>query len=298
MISPPINLGQAGLSLGMRLYFQAPGGVPVAQATGTVTVNSLGGVDYYFGGLPEPPSGSAGVLVIFEAAAPALALYRYVYGTASSATVLVLGEAGLVLTLRLYFHEPGLAPVAQALEDAVLVEIGLGDYYLSALPEPPAGSLAFVVLYAASAPALAWYTHGYAPLVPDAAVVWRGAFRPAEPVQRVVAGDTWGAVAGTVLDGLPAEIGAAGTSVTMTLYDVKAGAALFEARPAVISGVAEDPNGNGWGCTLSCARQPGDTAAPSSFRARFTITFNSGSTLTVPPDDSLRVEVVPDYDAP
>lgn len=297
MISPPINLGQAGLTLGVRLYFQARGGVPVAQATGTVTINSLGGVDYYFGGLPEPPSGSAAVLVIFETAAPALALYRHVYGAASAASVLVLGEAGLSLGLRLYFQEPGLAPVAQALGDAELVEIGLGDYYLSDLPEPPAGSLAFVVLFAAASPAVAWYTHGYSPVVPGAAVVWRGAFRPAEPVQRVVAGDTWGAVAGAVLDGLPAEIGEAGTSAAMTLYDVGAGAALFEARPSTISGVEEDPNGNGWGCTLSCPRQPGDTDEPGSFRARFTITFNSGSTLTVPPDDSLRVEVVPDYDA-
>lgn len=94
MTSPPINLGQSGLTLAVRLYFQAEGEAPVSQSVLGVTVEEIGSSgDYYIAGLPEPDAGETAVAVIYESASPALALYTYSYGAGVPAASIVWRHA-------------------------------------------------------------------------------------------------------------------------------------------------------------------------------------------------------------
>jgi len=208
-----------------------------------------------------------------------------------------LGQAGLALSVRLYFQAQGSAPVAQSTGTVTINEIGQGDYYFGGLPEPPGGSTAALVIYETASPALAMYTYSYG-RVPGTAIVWRQGGQPTAPTQRIVQRDTYAVLGYEVLDGLPAEIADGGTAATFTLYNASTSAVVFSGRAAVISDVVQDGRGNGYGCTLTYAIQAGDTASPGSYRGRFSIDYVGATGIqTVPADDSLRVEIVPDYDA-
>jgi hypothetical protein len=92
--SPPINLGQTGLTLAVRLYFQAAGAAPVNQSVVGVTVPEIGSTgDYYIAGLADPEAGVTAVAVIYEAASPALALYTFSYGAGVPAASIVWRHA-------------------------------------------------------------------------------------------------------------------------------------------------------------------------------------------------------------
>lgn len=208
-----------------------------------------------------------------------------------------LGQAGLTLSVRLYFQAQGSAPVAQSTGTVTSNEIGQGDYYFGGLPEPPGGSTAALVIYETASPAMAMYTYAYG-AVPGTSIVWRYAVQPAAAVQRIVKNDTYGRISLIITDGLPAEIADGGTVALFTLYNVGTGAVLFQGRAAVISNVVADGGGNGYGCTLTYSLQAADTATVGSYRGRFAIDYVGAMGIqTVPADDSLRVEIVPDYDA-
>jgi hypothetical protein len=208
-----------------------------------------------------------------------------------------LGQAGLTLSVRLYFQAQGAAPVSQSTGTVTVNEIGQGDYYFGGLPEPPGGSVAALVIHETAFPALAMYTYSYG-AVPGTSIVWRHEVLPGAPVQRIVQRDTYGSLSLTVTAGLPAKIADGGTAATLTLYNAGTSAVFFSGRAVVISNVTQDGGGNGYGATFTYAIQAGDTATPGSFRGRVAIDYAGAlGVQTVPADDRFRVEIVPDYDA-
>jgi hypothetical protein len=79
MNSPAINLGQSGLALDVRLYFQGPSGAPMAQTTSATVVEIGSAGDYYLSALEDPGAGYVGTAVIFDPAEPESAIYTYSY---------------------------------------------------------------------------------------------------------------------------------------------------------------------------------------------------------------------------
>jgi hypothetical protein len=208
-----------------------------------------------------------------------------------------LGQAGLTLGVRLYFQAEGQAPVAQSVVGVTVVEIGLGDYYVAGLADPPAGSRAKAQVFEVATPALVMYEIPYG-AVPGTSIVWRHEVVPGAPTQRIVQRDTYAILSLIVTAGLPAEIADGGTAASLTLYNAGTSAVFFSGRAVVISNVTQDGGGNGYGATFTYAIQAGDTATPGSYRGRVAIDYvGSMGIQTVPADDRFRVEIVPDYDA-
>ena len=106
--------------------------------------------------------------------------------------------------------------------------------------------------------------------------------------------DTHGSIALTVESGLVSGIQAATT--TFALWDIEAEAKLFSGRSADILSPVLNPDTGDWGCVLSYDLQAGDLDKIGRFVGEWEITYSDSTKHTVPADNSLRIEVIGDFD--
>lgn len=84
---PPVNLGASGLSLGVRLWLLSGSTWSAASASGVV-VSELGAAgEYVVTGLPVASGAARYHLVLFESAAPSVALAELTYGAEPGAAL-------------------------------------------------------------------------------------------------------------------------------------------------------------------------------------------------------------------
>lgn len=106
--------------------------------------------------------------------------------------------------------------------------------------------------------------------------------------------DTHGAISLIVSSGLVSAIQTA--TATFSLWNIDGGAAVLTDEAATISSAAEDSETGTWGCVLSYTLQATDLDNVGTFLFEWEITYADATKQTLPADNSLRLEVIGDFD--
>lgn len=203
-----------------------------------------------------------------------------------------LGQAGLTLQPRLWKWD-GSAWSQAAIGGITVSDLGTGEYVVSGLPTATGEERYELVVAAAADPELGLASYGYGAR-PGQRIVWRSQIDTASSPRFFKRNDTHGAIALRVLSGLPAEIASA--TITFALWSPTTGTALFSGRPAQVADVVEDMASGSWGATLVYDLAPGDLAAAGKLKGEFTVCYSPGECHTLPPDNSLELQVLVDFD--
>jgi hypothetical protein len=203
-----------------------------------------------------------------------------------------LGGPGLAVELRLWRWD-GAAWTSASNAGLTVSDLGTGEYVVAGLPTASGADRYELVVAAAATPELGLASYSYGAR-PAQRIVWQSQIASASSPRLFKRHDTHGAVALKVLSGLPEEIASA--AVTFALWNPATGVAIFAGRPAQVADVVEDTASGSSGATLVYVLAPGDLAAAGRYLGEFTVCYAPGNCHTLPPDNSLELRVVVDFD--
>jgi hypothetical protein len=223
-----------------------------------------------------------------------LALVLVVTGTAVAEVSLPvnLGQTGLTLQPRLWKWNGSAWSLASGSGIAVS-DLGTGEYVFSGLPTAAGEERYELVVTAAAEPALGLASYSYGAR-PGQRIVWRSQIESGSSPRLFKRNDTHGAIALKILAGLPADIET--SAITFALWNPVTGTAVFAGRPAQVADVVQDAASGTWGATLIYDLALSDLATAGKYLGEFTVCYSPGQCHTLPPDNSLELRVMVDFD--